>query len=201
MPRGNNNKLRELRNIREQRMEIVAPLWRKNWTYHEIRKEVIRRLGLKTYAISTVHQDVKRLIAEMQKSRIADTEAKVTAELARLDLVIKEAWEMWEKSKDDYHDKSQAQQGIPIKDKDGETIGVDTIKAMMWDAEKRGCGEPRYLDIIVRALNQRSKLLGLDKTVLDINAGVQGKIEIAYIDAGVPCATSEEEILQREGLT
>ena len=37
-------------------------------------------------------------------------------------------------------------------------------------SEKRGFGEPRYLDIILKAETQICKLLGLDKVVLDLNA-------------------------------
>ena len=71
---------------------------------------------------------------------------------------------------------------------------------MMEDSEKRAFGDPRYLDIILRAMQQRCKLLGLDQQRIDISAATSGAIEIRYIDAGVPCATSEEEVRTREGL-
>lgn len=180
-------------------MQIVAPLWRKSWTLNEIRVEVMKRLKLETYSLKCVYTDVQRLIKEWQEERLENTEDKITAELARIDLVIKEAWLMWEKSKLDYKSKRQVQEGKPHQDKDGQ-FSVDTIKAMMWDAEKRGNGDPRYLDIILRAMQQRCKLLGLDQQRIDISAATSGAIEIRYIDAGVPCATSEEEVRTREGL-
>lgn len=198
MAQGAHIKRLQQQRMIEQRTEIVAQLWRKNWSYPEIRKEVMRRLDLSTYSLQTVHKDVQRILKEWQIARIEDTDAKVTAELARIDLVIREAWEMWEKSKEDYHERSQRQEGMPRMDAQGVSVGMTTLKAMMRDAEKRGEGDPRYLDIILKALTQRCKLLGLDKTVLDVNAGVQGSIEIKYIDSGVTCATSEEEVRQRE---
>lgn len=200
MPRGNNNKRREQHILMQQRMQIVAPLWRKSWTLNEIREEVKKRLGLKTYSLKCVHTDVQRLLKEWQEERLENTEDKITAELARIDLVIKEAWQMWEKSKQDYKTKKQKQEGLPRMNDEGKQISIDTIKAMMEDAEKRAFGDPRYLDIILRAMQQRCKLLGLDQQRIDISAATNGTIEIRYIDAGVPCATSEEEVRTREGL-
>lgn len=184
----------------QQRMQIVAPLWRKSWTLKEIREEVMKRLGLETYSIKCVHTDVQRLIKEWQEERLENTEDKITAELARIDLVIKEAWLMWEKSKQDYKRKSQMQEGKPRKDPNGQQISVDTIKAMMWDAEQRGSGDPRYLDVILRAMQQRCKLLGLDQQRIDISAATSGAIEIRYVDGGMECASSEEEVRAREGM-
>lgn len=200
MPRGNNNKRMEQRREQELRLEIIAPLWRKNWRYKDIQQEVMRRIGKKSYSIGTVCKDVKRLIKEWQEERLEDTEEKITTELARLDQVIREAWEMWEKSKQDFNEKKQKQEGLPKKSPDGKLVTVDTIKAMMWDAEKRCYGDPRYLDVILKALNQRCKLLGLDQQRIDISAATSGAIEIRYIDAGIPCASSEEEVRTREGL-
>ena len=200
MPQGANIKKMLQQRMIELRTEIVAQLWRKNWSYPEIRKEVMRRLDLSTYSLRTVHNDVQRILKEWKSARIDDTDTKVTAELARLDLVIREAWEMWEKSKEDHHERRQRQSGVPKTDDKGIQVGMTTLRAMMSDAEKRGCGDPRYLDIILKALQQRCKLLGLDKTMLDVNAGIQGNIEIRYIDSGVACATSEEEVRRREGL-
>lgn len=200
MPRGKNVKALQQHNMIEQRLQIVAPLWRRNWTLMEIRAEVQKRLDLPTYSLSTCHTDVRRLIKEWQSCRLKDTEAKITGELARLDLVIREAWEAWEKSKEDYHKKSQNQHGIPTMDQQGVVVGMKTVKAMMIDSEERGYGDARYLAIVLKAMEQRCKLMGLDKTVLDVQAGIQGSVEIRYIDAGVPCATSEEEVRRREGL-
>ena len=49
-------------------------------------------------------------------SALPDTDEKITSEVARLKLVIREAWEAWEKSKADYNSKTQRQVGLPNKD-------------------------------------------------------------------------------------
>ena len=70
----------------------------------------------------------------------------------------------------------------------------------MYDAEKRGSRRTTPFDIIIKAETQICKLLGLDKVVLDPNAGSQGGIEVCYINSGHQCASSEQEVIEREGL-
>ena len=200
MPRGNNNIRRANERAIQERLSIIAPLWRRNWTYQEIRKEVMAMTGRKTYSLETVHRDVERLLEEWSTARINDTDQRVTAELARLDLVIKEAWEMWERSKENYTKSEQRDKGAPIRDVNNNKLTVRSIESMKKETEVRGVGDPRFLDVILRAMQQRIKLLGLDQTTIDIGKNLQGQIEIRYIDAGVPCATSEEEVRTREGL-
>lgn len=200
MPRGNNNIRRANERAIQERLSIIAPLWRRNWTYQEIRKEVMAMTGRKTYSLETVHRDVERLLEEWSTARINDTDQRVTVELARLDLVIKEAWEMWERSKENYTKTEQRDKGAPIRDVNNNKLTIRSIESMKKETEVRGVGDPRFLDVILRAMQQRIKLLGLDQTTIDIGKNLQGQIEIRYIDAGVPCATSEEEVRTREGL-
>lgn len=203
MPRGNNNIRRAQKCNKEQRLEIVAPLWRKNYTYREIRVEVMKRLDLKAYALSTVKSDVDTLLHEWQENRLEDTDKKVTSELARIDLVIREAWDMWEKSKQDYEKKKGKQKGVPIFDEQGVQIKVKTTYQEMLNEEYRAKGDARYLDIIIRCIERRCKLLGLDKETVDLNAQFgDGKLEIVYVSNNdVGLASSEEEVRKREGLT
>ena len=140
------------------------------------------------------------MLKEWREERLTDTDAKITSEVARLKLVIREAWEAWEKSKEDYHGKTQTQVGLPNENPATGQVTMETVKAIMYDAEKRGLGDPRYLDIILKAETQICKLLGLDKVVLDLNAGFQGGIEVRYINSGHECASSEQEVIEREGL-
>lgn len=202
MPRGNNNKLREQKCNKEQRLEIVAPLWRKNYTYREIRVEVMKRLDLKAYALSTVKSDVDTLLHEWQENRLDDTEKKITSELARIDLVIREAWEMWEKSKQDFEKKKGKQKGVPIFDEQGVQIKVKTTFQEMQNEEYRAKGDARYLDIIIRCIERRCKLLGLDKETVDLNAQFgDGVLKVVYVsNNNVGLASSEEEVRKREGL-
>lgn len=200
MARGNNNKRREQQHEQELRMEIIAPLWKKNWRYVDIREEVMRRLGKETYSLGTVCKDIKKLLKEWQKERLENTEERVTIEIARLDLVIKEAWAAWDRSKEDYQKRSTTAIFEPKRNKNGIKITTQNIRQMQNEAIERCYGNPKYLDVILKAMEQRCKLLGLNKTALEVSAATNGQIEIRYVDAGVKCATSEEEVRTREGI-
>lgn len=177
MPRGSNKRKEDEKRQRLVRMNFIAPLWRKNWTCREIREEAMKKLGLETYAVATVYKDIQALLKEWQAERMQDTDEKVTAELLRLDYVIREAWAVWEGSKR-YKRNAEGTEDIPCG------------------------GNSKYLDIVLRAVEQRRKLLGLDKTVVDVTGGLQGNIDIKLVgDDSVGISGSESEILEREGLT
>ena len=184
----------------QQRMQIIAPLWRKGWTMKEIRDEVMKRLGLEVLGVKTVWSDVQRLLKEWQDERLENTEDRITAELARIDLVIKEAWMAWEKSKEDYDRRSKSGEFTPKKDKQGVVVTMDIIRQFQNEAQERCYGNPKYLDVILKAMEQRCKLLGLSKMSMEVNAATNGYIEIRYVDAGVQCAASEDEVRAREGM-
>lgn len=181
----------------EAKKGIAEELRLKGYTQKQIAEEIKVRLGLKTCSVSCVCEYLKQSLAEWQKERVDNTDILVTEELERLNMVIREAWQMWEKSKIDYHKKGSTQIGLPSDD----GTAIQTIKAIMNDDEERGKGDPRYLDIILKALDQRRKLLGLDKTTVDVNAGIQGSIEVRYVESSAPVAFSEDEVRKREGLS
>ena len=183
-----------------QRMQIVAPLWRKNYSEREIRVEVMKRLGLETLSSRTVHEDIKRLLKEYQNERLDDTEARVTAELARLDLVIQEAWKQWEDSKVDKDENRIKRKGLPKLDADGKEDGLLTAYVEQVKSTAFGKGDPRYLDVILKALEQRRRLLGLDRVQVDLTGTLGCDIEIKHTATGYTPATSEDEVRARDGI-
>lgn len=184
----------------EMRMQIVAPLWRKNWSELEIRDEVMKRLNLKTLSSRTIHEDIQRLCKELREARMEDTEAVVSAELHRLDLVIRNAWEAWEASLQDTEQKRTKRKGLPEKDDEGNET-ITTLFIEQTKEENIGRGEPRYLDIILRALERRQRLLGLDRVSLDLSGGITAQLEITHAPSGFTPASSEDEVRRREGIT
>ena len=58
MPQGNNNKRRAQRIDIENRLQIIAPLYRKGWTEREITAEVRKRLDSPKY--NQAHCDIQR---------------------------------------------------------------------------------------------------------------------------------------------
>lgn len=120
--------MKDYRQAQIVRLDIIAQLYKRGYSYREIREEVMARLDLQAYSLQTVHKDVNRLLAEWRETRIDNTDLAVQLELERIDEVIKEAWAAWEKSKTDYERKKAKQQGIPGGDAESGEGGVVTVK-------------------------------------------------------------------------
>lgn len=89
-------KMCDYRHAQYVRMDIISKLYKRGYTFREIREEVMARLDLPTYSLQTVHKDVNRLLAEWQETRIKSIDANIQLELQRIDELIKEAWAAWE---------------------------------------------------------------------------------------------------------
>lgn len=154
-------KMKDYRQAQVVRLDIIAQLYKRGYSYREIREEVMARLDLQAYSLQTVHKDVNRLLAEWRETRIENFDHAVQLELERIDEVIKEAWTAWDKSKTDYERKKAKQQGVPGGG-DGESgEGVVTVKMEQQKEEVICYGDPRYLEVIHKNLTERRKLLGL----------------------------------------
>jgi DNA-binding transcriptional MerR regulator len=161
-------KLRDYRQAQIVRLDIIAQLYKRGYSYREIRDEVMARLDLQSYSLQTVHKDVKRLLEEWRETRLESVDEAVQLELERINEIIREAWEAWEKSKQD-GDKTRTKQFGKLQsgDKNGEADsgkgdgGIVTVRVERTSEEVTGYGDPRYLEIIHRCLMERRKLLGL----------------------------------------
>lgn len=144
----------------ESRLEIVSELYRRAYTYREIRDEVISRLDQESYSLSTVKKDVERLLKRWREQEITDVKDRVNLELARIDEAVRELWEQWEKSKEDYKKKSRKNKGRPLglENEEARTL---TIERETQETEIRCLGDVSYISEIRAQLAERRKLLGL----------------------------------------
>lgn len=152
--------------IREGRLEIVAELYRRGYSYRKIRAEVMARLGLPTYSMRTVQNDIYYLLDEWKAERVKDIDHLVSLELKRIDETIAELWEQWERSKQNLSKKTQKQTGIPTGGMDageGEAGGgsIAILKLESNKTSEERLGDPRYIAEIRQQLMERRKLLGL----------------------------------------
>ncbi|MBQ6939889.1 MAG: hypothetical protein IJN51_01120 [Alistipes sp.] len=158
-------KMKDYRQAQIVRLDIIAGLYKRGYSYREIRNEVMARLDLKSYSLETVHKDIGRLLKEWRDTRIENFDHTVQLELERIDEIIKEAWAAWDKSKTDYERKKAKQQGIPgggsENGENGENGGVVTVKMEQQREEVICYGDPRYLEVVHKNLIERRKLLGL----------------------------------------
>ena len=152
-------KMKDYRQAQIVRLDIISELYKRGYSYRDIRDEVMARLDLPSYSLRTVSKDVNKLLEEWRETRIDNTDLALQLELERLDSIVKEAWAAWEKSKTDYERKKAKQQGIPGNSE--EENSIITVKLEQQKEEVICYGDPRYLDIIHKALIERRKLLGL----------------------------------------
>lgn len=174
-------KMKDYRQAQIVRLDIISELYKRGYSYREIREEVMARLDLPSYSLRTVSKDVNKLLEEWRETRIDNTDLALQLELERLDAIVKEAWAAWEKSKTDYERKKAKQQGIPGSEEDN---GIITVKLELQKEEIICYGDPRYLDIIHKALIERRKLLGLyAPEKKDISGGIS--FEALLMETGI----------------
>lgn len=148
------------------RLEIVSQLYKRGYSVRAIRAEVMRRLDLKTYSTGTVHGDIKTLLAEWRESRLEDMDDALQLELTRIDDTVRELWEQWEKSKEDYTKTQRKRKGAPARNgnqdnNSGSEGGIRTFSVEEKTQEVIGLGNPAYISEIRQQLAERRKLLGL----------------------------------------
>jgi len=121
---------------------------------------------------STVRDMLRKIKAEW-KLLYGEASADLrVAELAKLDHIETEAWEAWERSKENKR-RDQINSEINVKS-DGTSKRTPRVARTI---QEDRTGDPRYLDVIFRCIDKRDRLLGLSKEgVGGILSGVQGEL-------------------------
>lgn len=158
-------RMKDYRQAQLARIDIISGLYKRGYSFREIRSEVMKRLDLETYSLETVHKDVTRMLDEWREQRIDRIDQVVQLELQRNDDIIKEAWQAWDKSKTDYERKSAKQQGLPTRTDDNTEGGISTTKIEQSKELVIRYGDPRYLDLILKVQERNAKLLGYDSPI------------------------------------
>ena len=170
---GKNNQDRaakvRLRNFGKEkllRMDILSGLYKRGYSYRDMRREVMARLNLRSYSLETVKKDIDSLLEEWRATRIEDLDLALQLELERIDTLIREAWEAWEKSKENYKKVKASREGVPGTPEgydDDKPAEIVTTKMKQASEDVVSYGDPRYLEVINKLLIERRKLLGLYK--------------------------------------
>ena len=150
--------------IKTARLEIVSQLYKRGYSIRAIRAEVMSRLDLATYSTQTVHKDVQTLLKEWRESRLEDMDDALQLELTRIDETVRELWEQWEKSKEDYTRTQRKRKGAPARsnqDNNGNDSGIRTFSVEEKTQQVIMLGNPAYIAEIRQQLAERRKLLGL----------------------------------------
>ena len=152
--------------IKTARLEIVSQLYKRGYSVRAIRAEVMRRLDLATYSTQTVHKDIQTLLKEWRESRLDDMDDALQLELTRIDETVRELWEQWEKSKEDYTRTQRRRKGAPARsgNQDNNSGGEGGIRTFSVEEKTQQVimlGNPAYIAEIRQQLAERRKLLGL----------------------------------------
>lgn len=127
----------------EQRRQSVASLFLRGWTQSAIAHEL-------KVSQPTISGDLKAIRREWRDSRIRDFDEAVVVELKKLEVVEREAWAAWERSRQPLETSRIVQ---------GET-GKHLEKTV-----QQQVGNPRFLDQVQKSIAGRRSLLGLDAPV------------------------------------
>lgn len=142
---------------KEYDRNIITNLYLKGKSVRYIADYITERTD-RTITYQTVHNDIKKIFDEWREERADLITNQITIELAKIDRLEQEANEMWEKSKEDYIQKGKKKKG-----KDGKVNYIEVT-----EDEKRGVGNPKYLDIIEKCIMDRCRLLELYSDKLKI---------------------------------
>jgi len=187
----NSRRRKSLTTAQIMRQDIIAPLFKRGYSYRELRDEVMARLNLKAYSLYTVKRDIDDMLEEWRQNRVESIELNLQLELNRIDTLVREAWEAWDKSKQDYQKRKMRQDRVPSIEGEGVGNGesdMALVKASQITEEMTECGDPRYIETINRLLIERRKLLGLyapEKTL---------GVSAVKVSAGDPSQMSIEDI-------
>mgnify|MGYP002740507545 CR=1 FL=1 len=187
------NQYKKRRQIKEGRLEVIAQLYKRGFTVRAIKAELMKRFDLKALSTATIHRDIQALLNEWRESRLANIDDALQLELSRIDDIVKELWEQWEKSKEDYTRMQRKRKGAPAKnDKEDNTENNEggSIKTFSIEEQTQqviGLGNPAYIAEIRQQLSERRKLLGL---YAPEKRDIKGDVSINK----APCEMSVEEI-------
>lgn len=126
--------------VSSQRRHQVAELYLQGWSQSAIAGQV-------NADQSTINRDIKAIQKEWRASSVRNFDAARELEIRKIDLLEREAWAAWERS------KKPSQAAVVT----GEGPSQKTRKTM-----KNQVGDPRFLDQVNKCIAQRRTLLGLD---------------------------------------
>ena len=157
------NQYKKRRQIKEGRLEVIAQLYKRGFTVRAIKAELMKRFDLKALSTATIHRDIQALLNEWRESRLANIDDALQLELTRIDDIVKELWEQWEKSKEDYTRTQRKRKGAPTKNNtaNNEDGSIKTFSIEEQTQQVIGLGNPAYIAEIRQQLSERRKLLGL----------------------------------------
>ena len=171
-----------------ERREEVADLRLRGLTV----REIAARCGV---SHTTVIRDIRE-VEQVWIARAADVLGLAKGrEVSRLELVIREAWDAWERSKQPEkkiveRKARRRNQSSAVRDQAG---ADDLVVTSRITTVSQRAGASRFLSVIVTASAQIAQILGLNSAA-ELNITVQRYITSAAAELGVTPSELQEEI-------
>lgn len=143
---------------RERDLEEISALYLDGWTQAKIAVKL-------KLSRSQIEYDIRSIQTRWRKSSIRNFDEAKQRELTRIDAAERNAWEGWQRSHGKMSEKTkQVKEGAtPAESFDSETEKT-------WQE----AGDPRFLDVVLKCVQQRAKLLGLDAPTKMEHSGPDG---------------------------
>jgi len=151
--------------------QYIAGLYLRGYTQAQI-AETINADPKRDYTLTqqTISNDLKRIREAWLTSALMDFNEAKAQELARIDQVEREAWAAWERSQEDAESKKMVEAGSNTR----------------YEAQTKGqTGDPRFLELVMKCVDRRCKILGVDAPVRQELTGIAGgliEIKVTYDD-------------------
>jgi hypothetical protein len=127
----------------------------------ELQAAIAESFGVDQAQIS---RDLKIIRQQWLESAIRDFDAARAEELAKIDLVEREAWAAWARSQEEKEIASQQEQHDPIvwDDAQGKPQITYKIKKRISMRKEGQAGAPAFLEVVLKCIAKRCEILGLD---------------------------------------
>lgn len=140
----------------DQRRATVAALYLKSWTQQAIADQV----GVDR---SQVSLDLKEIRKEWKESMVFDFNEAKGKELAKIDKLEAEYWQAWEESTRPLKRKSTRLTGdVEAKTEKEDAKKPKAKNLVSTESTEERLGDPRYLDGVMKCIQKRVDILGLD---------------------------------------
>ena len=107
----------------------------------------------------SIQKDIEAFYAMYHESQLVDFDDKVCQQMAKIDHVEQCAYEGWERS---LNPKTTEERNFYAIDIEGDEDGITEVYDLKKKMEEQG-GNPAFLNVVLKCIAERSKLLGLDK--------------------------------------
>lgn len=155
------------RNHRERQFDLVrvATFYLRGFSQNAIAREMDR-------SPITIKKDLDEIRKQWREKYVASFEQKVSEELAKIDALEHEAYLAWERSKEKSIKKFRQVKQVEL-DMDGSgDVVLPADEVIEREMVEQPVGDPQFLNVVMRCVDRRCQLLGLDAPKKTIGAGV-----------------------------